>query len=175
MGLADPAPWLLLVAAAHLGFQLTVDLVVYPALGEVPGGVWAVAHDRHSRRIVPLVALLYPPLVLLLGWACVAEPRSPATWVAIAGGLLAVAHHRGRGGAHPRSAVVGDRARSGPALMRRLDRADRVRSVGAVVVRHRRPVACVAGALSALGPRTGTSRPTVPPIAGKSALGTSRR
>ncbi|PKH37946.1 hypothetical protein SAMN05192575_1011022 [Nocardioides alpinus] len=132
MSLGDPAPWLLLVAAAHLGFQLTVDLVVYPALGEVPADGWATAHDRHSRRIVGLVAALYPPLVVVLGWALVAEPRSVGTWVALAGGLLAV------GTTAAVAAPTHGRLASAPAadrgdLMRRLDRADRLRSIGAVV------------------------------------------
>jgi hypothetical protein len=138
MSLADPQPWLLLVAAAHLGFQLTVDLVVYPALGEVPREVWFVAHDRHARRITPVVALVYPPLVVLLGWAVLAEPRATATWVAVAGGLLAVGATAGVAApTHGRlsSASAAER----PALMRRLDRADRVRTIGAVV--------CVVGAV----------------------------
>ena len=42
--MSSAAPWLLLVAAAHLGFQLTVDLVVYPELAEV------------ARRIVDALA-----------------------------------------------------------------------------------------------------------------------
>ena len=138
MSLAEPAPWLLLVAAAHLGFQLTVDLVVYPALGDVSDDAWLAAHDRHSRRIVPLVAALYPPLVLLLGWAVVAEPSAAGTWLAVVGGLLSVGTTAAVAApTHGRlsSAEVTDR----PDLMRRLDRADRVRSVGAVV--------CVVGAL----------------------------
>ena len=56
MSLSEPAPWLLLLAGMHLGFQLTVDLVVYPALGEVTDGEWTRAHERHSRRITPVVA-----------------------------------------------------------------------------------------------------------------------
>lgn len=132
MSIAEPAPWLLLVAAAHLGFQLTVDLVVYPALGDVVPEAWASAHERHSRRILPVVAAIYPPLVLALGWAVVAEPGSAGTWLALAGGMLAVVttaavaapvHGRLSG------AAVGDR----PGLMRRLDRADRVRTIGALV------------------------------------------
>ncbi len=142
MSLAEPAPWLLLVAAAHLGFQLTVDLVVYPALGDVPREAWAVAHDRHSRRITPVVALVYPALVLLLGWTALAEPGETGTWLAVAGGLLAVATTAAVAApTHGRlaSAPPEDRV----ALMRRLDRADRVRTVGAVV--------CVAGALLLVG------------------------
>ena len=138
MSLAEPAPWLLLVAAAHLGFQLTVDLVVYPALGEVPDDAWATAHDRHARRITPLVAILYPPLVVLLGWAVVTEPRSVGTWLAVAGGVLAVGTTAAVAApTHGRLSSVGAAGRS--ALVRRLDRADRVRSVGAVV--------CAVGAL----------------------------
>ena len=45
--------------ALHAGFQLTVTLVVYPALADVQPNLWAAAHARHSRRITPLVALVY--------------------------------------------------------------------------------------------------------------------
>ncbi len=138
MSPGDPAPWLLLVAAAHLGFQLTVDLVVYPALADVSDEAWAGAHERHSRRIVPLVALLYPSLVLVLGWAVVGEPGSTGTWLAVAGGLLAVITTAVVAApTHARLASVEPAAR--PALMRRLARADRLRTIGALV--------CVVGAL----------------------------
>ena len=50
---------LLVSTALHAGFQLTVTLVVYPALADVQPDLWAVAHARHSRRITPLVALVY--------------------------------------------------------------------------------------------------------------------
>ena len=142
VSLADPSPWLLLVAAAHLGFQLTVDLVVYPALGDVGADAWPAAHDRHSRRIVPLVALLYPALVLLLAWTVVAEPGEAGSWVALAGGLLAVVTTAAVAApVHGRLSRVGAAERAH--LVRRLDRADRVRTVGAV--------ACVAGALVLIG------------------------
>ena len=131
MTLADPQPWLLLLAAVHLGFQLTVDLVVYPALGEVPDAAWAVAHEGHSRRITPVVAAIYPPLVVVLGWAVASEPREMGTWVALAGGLVSVvATAAVAAPTHGRLASVPPGER--PALMRRLDRADRVRTVGAV-------------------------------------------
>lgn len=139
MGLAEPAPWLLLVAGAHLGFQLTVDLVVYPALGDVGPEHWTEAHDRHGRRITPVVAAIYPPLVLLLGWAVVVEPGSVGTWLAVAGGLLSVATTAAV--AAPTHGRLSSAAPSGrAALLRRLDRADRVRSIGALV--------CAAGALA---------------------------
>ena len=132
MSLTDPALWLLVVAAAHLGFQATVDLVVYPALGDVPPDAWESAHERHSRRILPLVAALYPALVLLLGWTVVSEPQAAGAWLALAGGLLSVGTTAiVAAPAHGRLSSVGAAER--PALMRRLDRADRVRTVGALV------------------------------------------
>ena len=138
MSLADPAPWLLLLAGAHLGFQLTVDLVVYPALGDVADDRWTAAHERHSRRITPVVAAIYPPLVLVLGWTVVALPGEVGTWVSMAGGLVAVVTTAAVAApTHGRlsSATADER----PALLRRLDLADRVRSLGALV--------CVVGAL----------------------------
>lgn len=138
MSLADPAPWLLLVAAAHLGFQLTVDLVVYPALGDVPPDAWSAAHERHSRRITPVVAAIYPPLVGVLGWAVLDDPGSPGSWLALAGGTLAVVTTAAVAApTHGRLSSAEPDAR--PGLVRRLDRADRIRTVGAL--------ACVAGAI----------------------------
>jgi hypothetical protein len=137
--LTDPAPWLLLVAGVHLGFQLTVDLLVYPALGEVADDQWTVAHERHSRRITPVVAVLYPALVLVLGWTAIARPGEVGTWVSVAGGLLAVVTTAAVAApTHGRlsSATVDERS----VLLRRLDRADRVRTLGASV--------CVVGALA---------------------------
>jgi hypothetical protein len=134
----DPALWLLLVAAVHLGFQVTVDLVVYPALGDVSPDQWAASHERHSRRIAPVVAVIYPSLVLALGWTAATEPAAAGTWLAVVGGVssivttatVAVPIH-GRLSAAP--------AAHRQVLLRRLDRADRVRTVGAL--------ACAAGAL----------------------------
>ena len=138
MSPADPAPWLLLAASVHLGFQLTITLVVYPALVEVPPEGWARAHDRHSRRIVPLVAAIYPVLVVLLAWALLAEPRAPGTWLALAGGAVSIlATATVAGPLHGRLSQVADHER--PALLGRLVRADRVRTAGALV--------CLAGAL----------------------------
>lgn len=139
MSLADPAPWLLLVAGAHLGFQLTVDLVVYPALAEVGSEGWSRAHAGHSRRITPVVAAIYPPLVLLLGWTVVERPGEVGTWIAVAGGLLAVVTTAAVAApTHGRlaSATATDRT----ALLHRLDLADRMRTLGALV--------CAAGALA---------------------------
>ena len=138
MSLSDPAPWLLLAAGLHLGFQLTVDLVVYPALGEVGPYAWPRAHARHSRRITPVVGLVYVPLVIVLGWTLVAEPRSVGTWLAVAGGLLAVVTTATVAApVHGRLSSVAPAER--PVLLSRLDSADRIRTLGAVV--------CVVGAV----------------------------
>lgn len=141
MTLGDPAPWLLLVAAVHLGFQLTVDLVVYPALRDAPFARWSQTHDRHSRRITPVVALVYPPLVLVLGWAAVTAPADPAVRVAVLGGLVSVAA-TGLVAAptHGRLGAAGDEE-TRDRLVRRLMAGDRVRTAGAVL--------CAAGALLA--------------------------
>jgi hypothetical protein len=129
---SDPTTWLLLVAAAHLGFQLTVTLVVYPALVEVPEDEWDRAHARHSRRIAPLVALIYVPLVLLLAWTLAAEPGAEGAWVAAAGGAAAVVTTATLAAPmHGRLSAVPVRER--PDLLRALVRADRIRMVGAAV------------------------------------------
>lgn len=138
MSPTGPAPWLLLVAAAHLGFQLTVTLVVYPALGGAPEDQWAQAHARHSRRIAPLVAVIYVPLVLLLGWTLAVEPRTGGAWLAVAGGAVTVVTTAALAAPmHGRLSTVPARER--PALLRALARADRVRTAGAA--------ACLVGAV----------------------------
>lgn len=62
----------LLVAAtaAHLGFQATVRLVVYPALTaerDASPERWARVHGAHSRRITVVVAAVYGALLLACG------------------------------------------------------------------------------------------------------------
>lgn len=132
MSLTDPAPWLLLVAAAHLGFQATVTLLVYPALGEVAPDDWTRSHALHSRRIVPLVAVLYLPLVALLGWTVASYPDEVGTWLAVAGGVLSLGTTAAVAApVHGQLSTVPAAGR--PALMRRLTRADRLRTVGALV------------------------------------------
>ncbi|GAA5106360.1 hypothetical protein GCM10023339_03220 [Alloalcanivorax gelatiniphagus] len=138
MSLADPAPWLLLVAGMHLGFQLTVDRVVYPALSDVPADAWHPTHERHSRRITPVVGLIYPPLVLAAGWALVADPGSAGAWLAAFGAALSVVTTAAL------AVPLHGRLASVPAAERRdllaaLRRTDRMRTVGAVV--------CVVGAV----------------------------
>jgi hypothetical protein len=79
------APWLVLAAGAHLGFQLTVTLVVYPALADVSPDRWSRAHDAHSRRITPAVVLVYAGLLVAVVASLWSEPADPAHVAAAAG------------------------------------------------------------------------------------------
>ncbi len=134
---AAPASAALLAAAClHLGFQLTVTMVVYPALVRAPD--WATAHALHTRRITPLVALLYGALVTTGAWGLVDDLSCTGTWVGVGGAAASIlVTALVAGPTHGRlSAGKDDR------LVRRLLVADRVRTAGAVV--------CAAGALSCL-------------------------
>ena len=138
MTVAHPATWLLVVAAAHLGFQLTVAQVVYPALRDVGDEAWSAAHERHSRRIAPLVGVLYAPLVVALVWTTATEPTAAGTWLALLGGALAVLTTAALAAPmHGRLATVPAAER--PELLGALGRADLVRTIGAAV--------CVVGAV----------------------------
>ena len=55
-------------ASAHAGFQATVTLVVYPTLSHVRAAHWRQAHDRHTRQVRPLVAVLYLALAATSVW-----------------------------------------------------------------------------------------------------------
>lgn len=118
---------LLAASTVHLGFQLTVTMVVYPALLRAPD--WDAAHSAHTRAITPVVVVVYGALVLSGGWAVVATWLDP--WV-----MLAVA---GAGTAVLTTAVVSGpthgRLASGkePELLRRLTTSDMVRTLAALV------------------------------------------
>ncbi|CAN7191327.1 hypothetical protein [Knoellia sp. LjRoot47] len=130
--------WLVLAAGAHLGFQLTVTLVAYPALADVPPDRWARAHDSHSRRITPVVAVVYVGLLVAVVAALLHEPVSNGTVVAAvgaAGSMVLTA-----AGAAPLHGRLG--GGHDTVLVRRLLLVDRMRLVAAVV--------CAAGALAAL-------------------------
>jgi hypothetical protein len=131
---------LLAASTLHLGFQLTVTVLVYPALARVPADDWPAAHDAHSRSIVPLVVLTYAALLTTLGWSLATTPRSAWLLLAVLGtvitfGTTALA-------AAPTHARLGREGRTDGAI-RFLLRADRVRAAGALVT--------VAGAILALG------------------------
>ncbi|NHC13127.1 hypothetical protein [Motilibacter deserti] len=136
--MALPAPDALLAAAClHLGFQLTVTAVVYPALTEVSEADWARAHSAHGRRVTPVVALVYGLLAAACLWALAAGPHDPLLLLSTAGaGCAALATALVAGPAHGR---LGREGRS-PGLERRLRRADGVRLDGAFV--------CAAAALA---------------------------
>ncbi|MDQ2757965.1 MAG: hypothetical protein M3Y71_15660 [Actinomycetota bacterium] len=126
-----PLPVVLLVVAAvlHLGFQLTVTALVYPALAGASPGQWRVVHAGHSRRIVPLVVVTYGLLLLALGWAVLAGPRT--AWLGVAGAGAALAFLVTAAAAAPTHGRLA--AGRDDALVARLLRVDRWRSVGAAV------------------------------------------
>ena len=87
----DLWPALLLAATGlHAGFQATVTLLVYPALAEVPPERWHDAHDRHSRRIVPIVGVVYVALLVTGVGAVAGDPSSALLWVAALSSAAAV-------------------------------------------------------------------------------------
>ena len=125
-----PVDALAAAAAVHLGFQLVVTAVVYPALAEVPDGDWPRAHDAHSRRITLVVGLVYGLLAAACLWVLVADSTDPFVLISVAGAVfsaLATAFV-----AAPAHGELGRTERT-EHLMRRLRTADRVRLGGAVL------------------------------------------
>lgn len=117
------------VTALHAGFQLTVSLVVYPALARLDAKHWSESHGAHGRTITPVVALVYGALAAGGGWALLSDPRDPAVLVTCATLLVAVlvtalvaapTHGRLAGGPTP-------------ALLRRLRLSDAARTAAALV------------------------------------------
>ncbi len=87
---ADTA--LALAATLHLGFQATVTALVYPALARVGAerpDDWHAVHGRHSRTIVPLVAIVYVGLLAAGVWSLASAP-GPLALLAVAGSWGAV-------------------------------------------------------------------------------------
>ena len=80
----------LAAAGAHAGFQATVTLVVYPTLSHVRAAHWRQAHDRHSRAVLPLVAVSYLALAATGAW-WLATDWSALSVVAVALAALAMA------------------------------------------------------------------------------------
>jgi len=125
---------LLTSTALHAGFQLTVMLVVYPALADVQPDLWAVAHGRHSRRITPLVALVYGAALaccveVLINSGDNSTTQLAGMVIAIAGTVAAIAVTAFCAGpAHRRLDSGLD-----PVLVRRLLSCDRWRTVAAAL------------------------------------------
>ena len=122
-----------LATAVHAGFQLTVTLLVYPALATRDSEEWAAAHGRHSRVTAPLVAVLY---AALLGTAAVlvVDGPGPAGWLA----LVAT------------GAALADTAVLAAPLHGRLQERDAVLVQRLLVVDRWRCAAAVVGALAAV-------------------------
>lgn len=120
---------LLGATALHAGFQATVTVLVYPALARVSPEEWAEVHDRHSRRIIPVVGGCYGALVAASVWVVVSGAPGLAAWLAVASALTAIAVT-----ALVAAPTHGRLGREGPqpALLARLLRADRLRFVAAV-------------------------------------------
>ncbi|MGA8993625.1 MAG: hypothetical protein WB441_04885, partial [Nocardioidaceae bacterium] len=76
------ADLLLAATAVHAGFQAAVTVVAYPTLLRVRPADWPPAHAGHSRRIAPLVAVVYGAVVVAGAGAVLREP-SPGVWLAV--------------------------------------------------------------------------------------------
>jgi hypothetical protein len=80
---------LVAATALHAGFQATVSLLVYPALARTAHVAtpvqWDSAHGDHSRRITPLVVVVYGAVLVACVGALVDGHRTPGVWVALVG------------------------------------------------------------------------------------------
>lgn len=119
---------LLVATAVHLGFQLTITVVAYPALLATSDAGWTVAHAAHGRRITPLVALVYAALLVTTLGALITVPSPAVVAAALA---CAVAALSTAAVAAPTHGRLGD-GRSAT-LVRRLRVADAVRTAAAAV------------------------------------------
>jgi len=127
------SPALVALAAAtalHLGFQLTVTVLVYPALARVDAEDWSRAHDAHSRSIVPLVVLTYAALLTAGVWALLTTPLSAGLLLAALATTTTFATTAFV--AAPTHTRLGREGRTDSAIHRLL-LADRVRAAGAVL------------------------------------------
>jgi hypothetical protein len=86
----SPSIALLAATAVHLGLQLTVTLLVYPAFREVPSPDWPGYHRAHSRRISPVVAVVYGAVVVAGAWTLLSGAAATAAYVAVAASAVAL-------------------------------------------------------------------------------------
>lgn len=121
---------LAVVAAWHAAFQLTVTVVVYPALLGRAAPEFARAHEQHSRRVLVLVVPTYAGILAAVGWTVVEGPTGPATVVAAGAQVLVLGLTAF--GAAPAHTALG---REGPtaATVQRLRRVDAARTSVALV------------------------------------------
>jgi len=121
---------LLLASAVHAGFQITVTLVVYPALVGSRPEDWGAVHDAHSRRIGLVVVAVYGLLAIACLLVLLRGPYGVAPLVAVAAhGVAGLTTALVAAPLHGRLGRVGPRAE----LLARLLVADRVRAVAALV------------------------------------------
>ncbi len=71
-----------LASALHVGFQVTVTALVYPALASRSAIDWPAAHARHTRAITPLVVVVYGAVVGT-GVALVVSHPDVAGWASL--------------------------------------------------------------------------------------------
>jgi len=86
----SPSTALVAATAVHLGFQLTVTLLVYPAFRGVPSPEWPRYHRAHARRITPVVAVVYGAVVAAGAWLLLTGEAGPAAYVAVAASAVAL-------------------------------------------------------------------------------------
>lgn len=122
------AQFLLLATGVHLGFQAVVTIVVYPALINLAPEDWARGHAAHTRRMIIIVIPVYALVAVALGWALATTCCSPALFLT-PGAILIVWATTAFMAApiHHMLSVTGPT----PTLIRRLQRADAVRLIGA--------------------------------------------
>ncbi|MBA3249414.1 MAG: hypothetical protein H0T66_03700 [Geodermatophilaceae bacterium] len=90
--MADSTALTLLLAACwlHAGFQLSVTTLVYPALAAVPQDQWRARHAVHSRRITPVVVVVYAAVLLAGAMILLAGPLRATTLTALGASALAL-------------------------------------------------------------------------------------
>lgn len=119
---------LLAAAFLHLGFQATVTALVYPNFALIGDADWPAFHATHSRRITPVVALVYG-LVVVAGVMAVVDGMTAWRVVGLTGhGIALLTTAAVAAPAHGRLGGGRD-----PDVLARLVAADRVRLVGATV------------------------------------------
>ncbi|GAB3464416.1 hypothetical protein AB1207_13845 [Kineococcus endophyticus] len=128
--MTDAATALLAATAAHAAFSAVVTAVAYPALVATEADRWAAVHAAHTRRITPVVAAVYGALLASWAWALATLPVGAGLVVAAVGTVLALGTTAAA--AAPTHARLG-REGPRPELLRRLLRADVVRTAGAVL------------------------------------------
>jgi hypothetical protein len=132
---------LLAAGFLHLGFQATVTVLVYPNFRTVDEVDWQAFHGTHSRRITPVVAVVYG-LVLGAGVMVLLDGLTAWRVVSLGGhGLALLTTALVAAPAHGRLAAGRDER-----VLARLLVADRVRLAGAVVAAGAAVGAVLAGA-----------------------------